>query len=163
MNKSGIDFVSIGNHESDIPVEQLHLRMKESTFQWINTNIHGLPLPNDMQPLPEYSVVEVKSANGKHVRRVALLGLCGEDRSVMKVGAFGGAEIVPLMDSLKDFYTRLTAAGEAIDAIIPLTHQLMPLDRLLAADTSMSFPIVIGGTVSLLFRLLVMHVLYCCY
>jgi 2',3'-cyclic-nucleotide 2'-phosphodiesterase (5'-nucleotidase family) len=145
MNKCGMDYVSIGNHESDIPVEQLQLRMRESKFQWINSNIRGLPLPSDMPPLPEYSVVEVASANGEHVRRVALVGLCGEDRSVMKVGAFGGADILPLMDSLKDLYTRLTAAGEKIDAIIPLTHQLMPLDRLLAGDTSMTFPVVIGG------------------
>ena len=146
MNKSGIDYVSIGNHESDISLEQLHKRMQESTFIWINTNMRGLPLPSDMPPLPEYSVVEVKSANGEHTRRVALLGLCGEDRSVMKVGAFGGADIVPLMASLKDLYTRLNAAGEAIDAIIPLTHQLMPLDRLLAGDTTMTFPLVVGGT-----------------
>ena len=144
MNDSGLDYVCIGNHESDIALEQLHLRIRESTFEWINTNMRGLPVPTDVESkLPEYKIIEVSNAKGDHVRRIALVGLCCEDRSVMKVGAFGGCEIEPLMDALISIYHRLAAMN--VDCVIPLTHQLMPLDRLVAAHTDMKLPVIIGG------------------
>jgi len=144
MNESGLDYVCIGNHEADVALEQLHCRIRESNFEWINTNMRGLPVPADLESkLPEFKIIEVTNALGDHVRRVALVGLCGEDRSVLKAGAFGGCEIVPLLDALKDYYSRL--AGTHVDCVVPLTHQLMPLDRAVAADPAMRLPVIIGG------------------
>ena len=144
MNESGLDYVCIGNHEADIALEQLHLRIRESTFEWINTNMRDLPVPSDLQSkLPEFKIIEVSNAMGDHVRRIALVGLCCEDPSVFKSGAFGGCAIVPVLDALKACYKRLV--GMDVDCVIPLTHQVMPLDRLVAADADMTLPVIIGG------------------
>lgn len=35
MNRVGIDYVCIGNHESDIPMPQLWNRIKQSRFTWV--------------------------------------------------------------------------------------------------------------------------------
>jgi 2',3'-cyclic-nucleotide 2'-phosphodiesterase (5'-nucleotidase family) len=102
-----------------------------------------LPLGDGMQPLPRYCVVEVGRAP-EHTRRVALLGLNTEDRTILRADAFGGATIEPLLASAEALYREIMAKEKDIDAIIPLTHQLMPLDRILA-EKRIGFPVIIGG------------------
>ena len=159
MNASKVDFVCIGNiiflcifyschnsimtgnHEADIPLAQLHNRIKQSTFTWINSNMPGLPLAADMQKLPEYSVVEIR---GEHrTRRVALLGLNTEDPSILRKGAFGDCAIEPLIPKALELYKHIMETETGIDLIIPLTHQVVGKDRELA-QTGI-FPIIIGG------------------
>jgi 2',3'-cyclic-nucleotide 2'-phosphodiesterase (5'-nucleotidase family) len=96
-----------------------------------------------MPPLPRYCVVEVGQPPG-HTRRVALLGLNTEDRSILRADAFGGATIEPLSATAEALYNEIMAREKDIDAIIPLTHQLMPLDRSLA-EKRIGFPVIIGG------------------
>lgn len=67
MNKSGINYVCFGNHEADIDMKQMHHRIRESRFTWINSNMRDIPLPDDLK-LPEYSIVEVVGADN-HKRR----------------------------------------------------------------------------------------------
>lgn len=67
MNKSGINFVSFGNHEADVELKQIHNRIRESNFTWINSNMRDLPLPDDLKAkgLPGYSIIEVAANNHK--------------------------------------------------------------------------------------------------
>lgn len=120
LNSAGLDYACIGNHESDIEMKDLNKRREESEFTWINSNIPNFPRADGLPPMPEYCVIEVGHF------KVALLGLCGEDRSVMKPGAFGGADITPLNESLLSWCERLSLE---VDLIIPLTHQLIGADR----------------------------------
>ena len=120
LNCAKLDYASIGNHESDISLSDLHKRMSESNFTWINSNIVDFPMAEGVAPMPEYVVVEV----GPY--KVALLGLCGEDRSVMKPGAFGGADITPINESLVSWCEKLSSE---VDVVVPLTHQLIGADR----------------------------------
>ena len=167
LNMCELDYASIGNHESDIPLKQLHCRMRESKFTWINSNMPDLPLPEILPTppasasvsatttstttdtsvllpiiLPEYVVVEVVGDDG-HTRRVALIGLCGEDRSVMKPGAFNDCFIEPVLDSGAKWYKHLMNV-EKVDTVIPLTHQLIAYDRIMAQQ-KVGYPVIIGG------------------
>eukprot|EP01035_Chromulina_nebulosa_P028017 gene28017-36915_t len=149
MNKSGINYVCFGNHEADIDMKQMHHRIKESNFTWINSNMRDIPLPDDIK-LPEYSIVEVVGADN-HKRRIALLGLLTEDPSLYRKGAFGDCKIAPLEESALQWFDLIherEAVNGGVDAIVPLTHQVMPFDRKLAkssAAANKKFPIIIGG------------------
>ena len=67
MNKSGINYVCFGNHETDVDMKQMQSRIRESKFTWINSNMQSIPLAADIK-LPEYSVIEVFGAED-HKRR----------------------------------------------------------------------------------------------
>ncbi|ORY48445.1 Metallo-dependent phosphatase [Rhizoclosmatium globosum] len=104
LNRVGMQYVTLGNHEDDVSIEALQARIAQSSFTWINTNIPDFP-----------TTPEIKDKMPKH--KVALLGLCTEDPKTLK--------------------------NEGIDLVIPLTHQEIEVDRVLA-ETQL-FPVIIGG------------------
>lgn len=144
LNLCGMDYVSIGNHENDIPLAQLHLRIKQSNFQWINSNMSTLPLPSDIN-LPEYSIVTVQNSVGQ-TKKVALVGLNTPDPNIYREGAFGGCTIEPIKETLFKVYDKIMEKEPDVDAVIPMTHQLMPQDRDLAKSfDDLKIPVIIGG------------------
>lgn len=149
MNASGIDYVCIGNHESDIPLANLHARMKQSRFMWINSNMPNFPQPTEGPDLPQFHIIEITSStDSHHKRKVGLIGFCGEDRSVMKPGAFGDCTIQPLTPRCKQLVAFLIDEM-GCDAVVPLTHQLVGMDRDLAASFlpqhGEKVPLILGG------------------
>ncbi|KAF4753728.1 hypothetical protein FOZ63_030680, partial [Perkinsus olseni] len=123
MNKCGVDYVCFGNHESDLTIDELASRIQESNFTWINTNMPHIPLPSSSL-LPKHHVIlniSTTAAADKHsgmmkhhdsvdttqccreCMSVYLLGLLTEDESLYKQGAFGGAEIKPVLETVMDF------------------------------------------------------------
>ncbi|KAI8617574.1 Metallo-dependent phosphatase-like protein [Chytriomyces sp. MP71] len=134
LNKIGVDYVCLGNHEDDVDFATLQNRINQSNFTWINTNIPDLPL-KDKEMTPLYSVVNVGS------KRVVLLGLCTEEEHLYKPGHFGGAKILPLNETALKFSLDLQADGH--DFMIALTHQEIDRDRELAE--SQVFPLILGG------------------
>ena len=52
LNCAKLDYASIGNHESDISLSDLHKRMSESNFTWINSNIVDFPMAEGVAPMP---------------------------------------------------------------------------------------------------------------
>ena len=152
MLEAGIDYVCFGNHENDIPIDQLYNRIKQKGsdgqhITWINSNMRDMP--HLMNPssyrieTPPYKIIKVYGGGGKHIRKVALIGLCTEDPHIKKHNAFGGATISPLKDTALQLYNHLITV-EKVDLVIPLTHQLVELDRELAAATQ-GFRIILGG------------------
>ncbi len=129
-----------GNHEADVGFPHLIHRIKESKFKWVNTNISDLKLPADSPPVPD--IIEIEAQQGDKVRRIALLGLITEDPTLYLKGAFGGATILPLIETAKRYFEKLTATGK-YDAIIPLTHETIEEDRKLSK--AVPFPVIIGG------------------
>jgi 2',3'-cyclic-nucleotide 2'-phosphodiesterase (5'-nucleotidase family) len=142
LNAAGIDYVCLGNHESDIPFHSLNMRLTESTFTWLNSNMPEMPLEPGVPLMPDRAVLTVSSTDGSHTRRIALPGLCGDDRTVLKPGAFGGCAIQPLQDTAHTLYTQLRPG---LDAVVPMTHQLIALDRALAA-ARIGFPLMTHTT-----------------
>lgn len=100
----------------------------------------NLNLPKDCPTVPEFVEIEIK--NDDHTRRVALLGLITDEKTLYLKGAFGGAEISPLIESAKEYHEKLMKTSR-YDAIIPLTHETIEEDRKLLE--AVPFPVVIGG------------------
>jgi 2',3'-cyclic-nucleotide 2'-phosphodiesterase (5'-nucleotidase family) len=140
MNVSGIDYVCIGNHESDISLDALHARIAQSSFKWINSNMQGMFLKPGLST-PEYDIIEVQGSDG-HTRRVAIIGMCTEDKSILRDGAFGNCAIGNIESTSHKLAARLREE-EGVDVVIPMTHQLMHLDRALAQKGL--FPVILGG------------------
>eukprot|EP00961_Rhodomonas_salina_P035719 480284-Rhodomonas_salina.1 len=147
MNRCGVQYVCFGNHEADIPHSELIERIKESQFQWINSNMEDLDL--DGIQLPDHVLIDIE--DGPYSKRVGLLGLVTEDSTLYQPGAFNGATISPLDDTAERLRHRLVE-HENLDLIIPITHQSMIRDREFArrfrdpgTENGNAFPLVIGG------------------
>lgn len=102
-----------------------------------------MPLPKDLE-LPEYSIVDVRGS-GDHSRRVAFIGLNTDDPALYRKGSFGGATIEPLNEKAIALYKEIFAREVNIDAIVPVTHQSVALDRMLATNLDVEFPLILGG------------------
>ena len=132
MNAVGITHVVLGNHEDDIPPEQLRLRLKELNAPCLGTNIlTGLDLPRhlilDVGPL-----------------KVGLVGVVMDDPAVYRGKPFGGADLARANDAAIAEAAQLKAQGCV--AVIPITHQSIADDRALAeAQRDPPFPVIVGG------------------
>lgn len=170
----GVTHVCLGNHEADVPwtALQQHIRDDQhgtscddnNKITWINSNMPELNtiLSVDM---PIYDIVTVpprttrnlsssSSSNDKDVdvtisKRVALLGLLTDDPSLYRPGAFNGARMDPIVPCTEALLQQLLFEQEppnAVDFVLPLTHQSMAHDRQFAQHfTGRTFPLVCGG------------------
>ena len=137
LNQAGMDYASIGNHEGDVPIAAFWNRIRESKFEWINSNM-DLTCPPDIV-LPKCSIIKVGS------KKVALLGLNTDDKSVFSPAAFDRCSIQPINECVAAMYADLK---DKVDLVIPITHQLMPQDRAMAAalcGAGTKIPLIIGG------------------
>lgn len=145
--KTGIKYLCFGNHEADISPSALYKRVEE--FQagggiWLNSNMPGFAVP-----LPEQDIIEV--TNGSQSRRVGLLGLLCGDQGIYLTGAFdGAAESLQLVNETAVQFHHQLKNNDAVDLVLPLTHQDIADDRLLAemneADGKTPlFPIILGA------------------
>jgi len=138
MNKVGIDYVCFGNHETDVPFDELQKRIAEYQGVWVNTNMPSFAIE---PALPTHAIVDVKG--GGQERRVGLLGLLTEDKNLYQKGAFGGAEIEPVVETALKFKALLDEK-EKLDLIIPMTHQVVARDREMARSHP-EFPLLMGA------------------
>lgn len=144
LNRVGVQYVCFGNHEQDVPHTEMLQRIRESKFEWLATNMERLEMSDDMKPLPTHKVLTVEGCNQK--RKVGLLGLNTNDAGLYLPNAWGGAGakvIDPIVDKAIEFRQKLLAE-EGCDMIVPMTHQVMPLDRQMA-EKQLGFPLIIGG------------------
>jgi len=77
LNAMGLTHATVGNHEFDIAESDLKLRIAESKFRWIVSNVKnvvdGAPVP--FEHVTENEVFEFANAAGEKAR-VALIGVC---------------------------------------------------------------------------------------
>lgn len=137
LNMVGLTHCSIGNHEADVSTKHLVRRIKESKFEWVNTNMQDLG-PKIGVLTPEFSIVEVGS------RKVALLGLITDEEGLMRPTAFNGAKVDPVFQKAEEFTSKLYD-GRKVDIVVPMTHLDMEDDRKLAQVFGSKFPVIIGG------------------
>lgn len=139
LNYAKLDYVSLGNHEFDLGKAQLEARMGSYKGKLLNTN----GMDDQLKTLPKYDVVEV---GGK---KVLMVGLCIGDPSIYSANS---------CPEMKDFVLSTMAAwedacskGQHIDIVVPMTHQLIEDDRLLAEQFEMhetmsgKAPVILGG------------------
>jgi len=139
LNAVGVTHVSFGNHETDIPDSALRQRITEFKGKWLNSNMPGY----HHEKLVQYDSFTIESADGTQKRKVALIGLLCGYPSLYRAGAFEGAisSIVPVNKSAQEWNNKFKAEGH--DLVIPLTHQDLSDDRILA-QTGV-FPLILAG------------------
>lgn len=142
MNAVGVTHVVLGNHEDDIPTEDLKLRIRELHAKCLGTNVSGEFDP----PLPPNDVVEVTSGTG--TLRVGLVGAVMDDANAYRRPPFAHAKLAAPNPALVAEAERLLER-ESCACVIAITHQTMAGDRALATEArrtlAPSFPVILGG------------------
>jgi 2',3'-cyclic-nucleotide 2'-phosphodiesterase (5'-nucleotidase family) len=138
LNAIPVTHVCFGNHENDVPFLQLLKRVKQFDGKWLNTN-----MPDFHTKLPRYDIIEIKSKDGKHVRKVGLCGLMLHTPTIHRKNAFGGAvdTMVPVMEAAINIAKEL---DDQCDVVIPLTHQDVD-DDVLLSKAGLNFPVILGA------------------
>ncbi len=139
LNAIPITHVSLGNHEDDVPVDKLRERIAQFRGVWLSTNVLGLD-----PALRLCHVIEVSSRSGEKVR-VGLIGVVMDEPSAYHSAPFGGATMLPANATAVSAAEHLLSV-EHCDVVIPMTHQSIEEDRVLAAmKMSRPFPVILGG------------------
>ena len=144
MNAAGVDLAVFGNHEFDIPEEDLQNRINESTFKWVSSNTFQKK-GNDItpfkkhnasgtEPFPETYVMSVKDKDGT-TAKIGFIGL---------TLPFNKAPYVSYTDvftAAQKYYDQLK---NSCDAVIAVTHQALDDDIKLARQIP-GLALIIGG------------------
>jgi 2',3'-cyclic-nucleotide 2'-phosphodiesterase (5'-nucleotidase family) len=139
LNAIPITHVCFGNHELDIPPEQLADRVRQFRGTWLNTNVPGY-----VPALPPSQVLTVRG-EGTRAVRVGLVGVLTEDPSLYRPGVFGGLPMLPANATVMTVGRALVGASGCA-CVLPLTHQALSLDRVLAlSQGDPPVPVIIGG------------------
>ena len=132
LNHAGVTHVVLGNHEDDLPAEELRRRLTELAPKCLGTNVRaGLELPR-------HDVIDVGGL------KVGLVGVVMADPSVYRGKPFGGVDLADANVAAIEEASGLLASG-CID-VVAITHQSIADDRALAAlQRPRRFPAIIGG------------------
>jgi 2',3'-cyclic-nucleotide 2'-phosphodiesterase (5'-nucleotidase family) len=140
MNVAGVDLVTFGNHEFDLPMRDVQARIDESQFEWVSSNVTQLvettklPWKQRGTAIPTYRIKTLRDADGTEI----------------KIGFFG----VTLPSKKQPWlaYADLTESAKAVcaimkdsvDVLIGITHQEINDDQAMAQQ--MQFvPLFMGG------------------
>jgi len=141
LNGTPIDILTWGNHEADLPHEAVLAREKEYNGHWVNTNMQSHESFTGSKCQTDKLIIDVSSADGSHTRRVGLLAVLSDAKSLYKPGAFGGATIEDPWQTLADYKQRLEAEG--VDMVLPLCHLYEAQDEKTCRE--FDFPVVLSG------------------
>ena len=141
LNLLGVTHVCFGNHEDDIPTEELHRRIAEFRGIWLSTNLRQF----DDKLVPS-EVVQIGRV------RLGLIGVVMDDRTAYRRPPFGGTALLAPEEAALAEAARLVR-DQGCACVIPLTHQSIADDRALAgaqaaispARAQNGFPLIIGG------------------
>jgi 2',3'-cyclic-nucleotide 2'-phosphodiesterase (5'-nucleotidase family) len=138
LNAVGVTHVVLGNHEDDVPIDELKKRIDELNATWIASNLR------DFEPaLPRHAVLEARS--DRETLRVGLLGVVMDDPAVYRDRPFGGAATERPNEAARR-EAALLLGEERCDFVVAITHQPMADDRDLArAQREPPFPVIVGG------------------
>eukprot|EP00993_Chasmostoma_nieuportense_P001101 NODE_200_length_2714_cov_191.579049_g186_i0.p1 GENE.NODE_200_length_2714_cov_191.579049_g186_i0~~NODE_200_length_2714_cov_191.579049_g186_i0.p1 ORF type:complete len:856 (-),score=166.84 NODE_200_length_2714_cov_191.579049_g186_i0:69-2636(-) len=148
LNMIPLDYVCVGNHESNVGLKAFQERYKESKFVWLNTNMPDVDL-GGLPKMPEYVLFDVKGESA--TKRVGLIGLDTDDMLAYPPGAFGGAKIHSVLETAKIWKKKLE---NQCDLIIPMTHLRSNQDIELA-NLDLGFPIMLAAHDHFLFHRIV--------
>jgi 5'-nucleotidase/UDP-sugar diphosphatase len=133
MNALGLDYITFGNHEFDIPEKTFFDRLEESRFTWISGNVLD-KRHRSFPGVPEYKVMEIRGTNGETVR-FGILGLTIDSNK---------AEYVTYKDVLDVARAQVAALRGRVDILVALTHLPVEQDITLAQAVP-GIDLILGG------------------
>lgn len=139
LNHANIDLACLGNHEFDIGFDGLKERMSAFKGKVINTNTDN----QELAAFPKHFIVQVGD------RSVLFVGLVTGDPSIYIEGKRPMCRA--FVEACATAWAEAEAAGATLDALVPMTHQLMPEDREFAEALAKhptfegKVPVILGG------------------
>ncbi|AUT02378.1 bifunctional metallophosphatase/5'-nucleotidase [Nostoc sp. CENA543] len=133
MNTLGVDYVTFGNHEFDLPENLFYQRLRESRFRWVSSNVSdsaGQPFKG----VPRTIVFNVKGDRGAVVR-VGLIGVTLNSNQ---------PKYVSYTDPIATAKQQVNSLKGKVDIIVALTHLSIASDRQLA-ETVPEIDVILGG------------------
>lgn len=142
LNLTPVDYLTWGNHEADLPHEEVMQRVQEYGGRWINTNMQDHESFSSCKCQIAYDIVQVKSADGLNTRKVGLIAVLSDEPNLYKPGAFGNATIKDPWETLAE-YKRILEEEKGCDLVLPLCHLYEHQDERTARE--FDFPVILSG------------------
>ena len=142
MNAAGIDLVTFGNHEFDIPEKSLRYRMNASSFSWTSANTKsvdnrtpfGKQVQNGYELVSEYFIQTLTNQTGQSLK----LGILSATLP------FNKASYVKYEDPFESIKQVFPRVQNESDITVFLTHLEASDDKKLA-ELYPSVPLIMGG------------------
>lgn len=144
MNKTGVDYVSFGNHEFDLDEEDLQKRINESEFEWISSNTfhkYGkwiAPFEKEQDgkkwPIQPYKVVRIPATSGPDIR-MGIISVCLPANR---------QPYVEYHDMFEDAKLTYNYIADKTDFVVALTHLSIDQDKELARRIP-QLALIMGG------------------
>ncbi len=133
LNTLGLDLATFGNHEFDLDEEDFLMRMEESEFDWVSTNITDASGTMFTNTEP-HRLVTFSDDHGNSVR-VAFVGVTLDSNP---------KEYVQYANPIRSLYDETEYLSGRSDVIIGLTHLALEDDIRVAAEIP-SLDVIMGG------------------
>ncbi len=133
LNTMGLDLATFGNHEFDLDEADFLLRMEESQFDWVSTNVTDASGTMFMNTAP-HRIVNFSNASGNTVR-VAFVGVTLDANQ---------KDYVQYADPIRSLYDETASLAGSSDAIIGLTHLALEDDIHVAVEVP-AIDVIMGG------------------
>ena len=134
FNALGVDMVAFGNHEFDFGPDITRLRIGESKFPWIGTNVLG----SDGKPFGGAVATLTRQVGPLSI---GFFGLLTPDTAYLSSPG-AGVTLTPVMPAAQAAVETLRQAGA--DVIVALTHLTIAEDRQLARQVP-GISLILGG------------------
>jgi len=128
LNAAGVDYVTFGNHDLDLPADSLQRRIAAATFKWLSANCAG----RDGAPMPGVLAWDTVKVHGQKIGLFGLTapvdadgGRCGDPDAAARVA----------VDSLGKL---------GADLIVAITHQSLDADLALLGREG-QLELILGG------------------
>jgi 2',3'-cyclic-nucleotide 2'-phosphodiesterase (5'-nucleotidase family) len=142
MNKVGVDLVTFGNHEFDIPESDLQQRINESAFAWVSSNTFHKDSSGVVQPF--YRTRPDSAAIPSHF-------LLTSTNNQIRLGIVAAtihsnpAPFVAYTDNVKSMKKAYKQVKRNTDIVIGLTHLNLEEDEQLLRKLKKRLPLIMGG------------------
>jgi 2',3'-cyclic-nucleotide 2'-phosphodiesterase (5'-nucleotidase family) len=77
-----VGIMTLGNHEFDISDQELRLRMEESKYQWISSNLNSFPDSEKSSTSSNHCLSQSMILEINNVSKLAFIGLVTDDRTI---------------------------------------------------------------------------------
>jgi 2',3'-cyclic-nucleotide 2'-phosphodiesterase (5'-nucleotidase family) len=135
LNRIGVDIVTLGSSEANVPPELLAQRISDFKGKCLNSNLPHLP-----HQMPEYEIVQVRGPGGS-MRKVGLVGICTHCNPV-GTGGEAWKTSLPAVEAVARLRKKLVEEF-GCDVVVPITNQIMFMDEALAREVH-DLPLIIG-------------------
>lgn len=134
LNRMGVDYATLGNHEFDFGLAVLKQRIQESDFTWLSANILDSATGKPIAGTQPDAVIEVGGV------KVGLFGVAYDFSSIL-----ANASAVTFKDPIVTAKAEVAKLkGEGATFIVALTHEDHAQDCQLSAEVS-GIDLIVGG------------------